>query len=531
MLSMETLKQIRLISSITRSKSFKKIVSIPLTLILVITLIGVGYLAPISVFALSAGGVKTTIASIILSLLLQSGAGVTNQNWLNTLNASYGAESTIGTIEDCITNGLLTEVEGTLVDSGLSSAIESANAWSDLGLSDIFATTADDVGVAVATGGANLANTAINVGTIGTIGAFAGAAGIGVGIGVLANHIYEKWKTNVEVGAMITETQNVLNNVPPGGQISKLTRVYDTNPSNVWGDILIYPQNCFGYLLSDSKLYGVINTGNEVAVIKKSSYTIPPGVGNFQNINVPANSGYNTSYNYFHITDQSNFITFETQNALNDYIDDIRNGNEELPKPFSPDLINKDGNLRYNDNSIGVGDQTDGSDMMPVPEDAYSEWVDQANDNTDNGETGKNQGQDFYDFIAPYLINNPNNPPEPDQPTVNDPSRPNIPDQPELPDKPDITQEELEEGLGLATSVDLKEVFPFCIPFDLLAILAVFRVTNREAPIISFTFPDGNQIVLDFSIFDGVAGLMRTLELIAFVIGLAIVTRRLIGAT
>ena len=61
------------------------------------------------VFALSAGGIQTTIASVILSLLLQSGAAPVNSAWVNTLNASYGIESSIGTIENAIQSGLLTE--------------------------------------------------------------------------------------------------------------------------------------------------------------------------------------------------------------------------------------------------------------------------------------------------------------------------------------------------------------------------------------------------------------------------------------
>ena len=62
--------------------------------------------------------------------MLQSGVAPVNQKWINQINASYGVESSIGTIEDMISNGLLTETANGLVDTGLSQAIQNESAYS-----------------------------------------------------------------------------------------------------------------------------------------------------------------------------------------------------------------------------------------------------------------------------------------------------------------------------------------------------------------------------------------------------------------
>ena len=140
-------------------------------------------------------------------MLLQTGVAPTNTEWLNQLNTAYGAASSIGTIEDCIRNGLLTETSSGLVDTGLSNAIASASEYTSLGINELFETTVSDLGVSPASGAVNLANTAINVGTAGTIGAYAGAATVGVGVGVLINKAYNFLKRWVAAGMPINYKQ------------------------------------------------------------------------------------------------------------------------------------------------------------------------------------------------------------------------------------------------------------------------------------------------------------------------------------
>lgn len=85
----------------------------------------------------------------------------------------------------------------------------------------------------------------------------------------------------------------------------------------------------------------------------------------------------------------------------------------------------------------------------------------------------------------------------------------------------------------------LQDVFPFCIPFDLYDTFANLQAT-REAPNMTIHF-DSNLVpfvpddwyydmTIDLSDFDGVASILRTMELIGFVIALALASRKLIGA-
>jgi len=108
------------------------------------------------------------------------------------------------------------------------------------------------------------------------------------------------------------------------------------------------------------------------------------------------------------------------------------------------------------------------------------------------------------------------------------------------------TQEKLEDitqTIEDATSVpdqtswdkvkkDLHGVFPFCIPWDIYGMLNAFNAEPR-APYFEYPFkiPRINldyTLELDFKDFDPVAQTLRTVELIAFCVGLAILTSKVI---
>lgn len=83
---------------------------------------------------------------------------------------------------------------------------------------------------------------------------------------------------------------------------------------------------------------------------------------------------------------------------------------------------------------------------------------------------------------------------------------------------------------GLA--FDLTAIFPFCIPFDLFALIEKFDV-QPETPRIQISLPlpgldETLDLDLDLAPFETVAVILRSMELIAFIIGLALVTRNLI---
>lgn len=521
-----------------RKKKTKRASALILALIIsVSSIIGAVFTVPISVFALSAGGIHTTIASIILSLLLQTGAAPVNQTWVGSLNSAYGY-----TIETAISEGLLTESAGGLIDTGLSSSIASSAEYSSLGLGELFTTTAaDGAAVLPASGAVNIANTAIHVGTAGTIGAFAGAVAVGAGVGVLINHVRDRLGRWIKAGCPLDYTY--VDNSPEGYNIKcgLFYKHFTTEFISRYfaGDehMVVLPfkntPNDFGCIIFDEQSNSGIkyewSATNQkwVRGVYNNYYTFRSNRSNnrdkFDYVNIPSAG-----------TEEQ---AMEKMNAIK---------NLEMQKPenniHSPDIIGPEGNQVYdseNETFPGLVNQIpDGSDMIPVNMDDYQDYIDTANNNTNNGDTGQTiQGEGFDDLIDSLIVAAPTIPDEPiipdqpvDVPVV--PDRPVTPDQPTMPDKPELTDQEVQEALNGVTTIDLRSIFPFCIPFDLYNILLIFDTgENRKAPHITFTFPFTDWVIdVDLAVFDPVAGILRLLELILFVIGLAVATRKLIGA-
>ena len=88
-----------------------------------------------------------------------------------------------------------------------------------------------------------------------------------------------------------------------------------------------------------------------------------------------------------------------------------------------------------------------------------------------------------------------------------------------------------QEDLGSAHPADRKTLFPFCVPFDLIEFRGVLNA-EPEAPVIRWRFYVPRvvdyEIEIDLSVFDGVAQIMRTMELLAFCISLILLTRNII---
>ena len=79
--------------------------------------------------------------------------------------------------------------------------------------------------------------------------------------------------------------------------------------------------------------------------------------------------------------------------------------------------------------------------------------------------------------------------------------------------------------------IDLKQFFPFCIPFDLYDFFTCLNA-DPVAPVIEWVIPlpggGTYPLEIDLSAFDGVAQLLRRLQLLLFCVGLAFKTRDLI---
>lgn len=103
---------------------------------------------------------------------------------------------------------------------------------------------------------------------------------------------------------------------------------------------------------------------------------------------------------------------------------------------------------------------------------------------------------------------------------ISDVIAPAVPADPAVP-------EELEEY----TMPGLSDLFPFCIPFDLIDFIGVLAA-EPEAPHFTWTFScptsEGMKtydLEIDLSAFDSVAELVRDLECLLFIIGLIMITR------
>lgn len=79
---------------------------------------------------------------------------------------------------------------------------------------------------------------------------------------------------------------------------------------------------------------------------------------------------------------------------------------------------------------------------------------------------------------------------------------------------------------------DLREFFPFCIPFDIYRLLQKFDGTptapHVQLPIVIDSIGFNYILDLDFSVFDPVAQVMRTVEFIVFALALAWATSKVI---
>lgn len=78
-------------------------------------------------------------------------------------------------------------------------------------------------------------------------------------------------------------------------------------------------------------------------------------------------------------------------------------------------------------------------------------------------------------------------------------------------------------------TLDLTDIFPFCIPFDIYEFLSILAA-EPEAPVFHWKVPVPQlgteyEVEVDLSPWDNVAKLFRTLELLAFIVGLAMMTR------
>ena len=131
--------------------------------------------------------------------------------------------------------------------------------------------------------------------------------------------------------------------------------------------------------------------------------------------------------------------------------------------------------------------------------------------------------------LAPIYLPSPGAHPIPDPGTKPDPGKDPDPGTDPDPNPNPGTETEIEIS---DYQVDLRSIFPFCIPFDFIALLNVLDA-DPVAP--CFTFPVvipaldyREDFKLDLSIFDDVAEVIRICEKVSFLIFLMFATSKVI---
>ena len=498
-------------------------------------------------FAIGKLRYTATVAEIIVSLMAGSGAAVTNTSYLNKLNSAYGIESSIGTITG--TDGTLgamyeaglfsVDSSGAFIDNGLVAAIESVPEYTSLGISDYMATWATEGGVeTVATSASENIGSAIGAGAaFGTLCQVAGAVSMGVSLGVLARNIIDKFGYNMSKGAPFNLASDGIT-IPAGGSYAGMVQD-DGRIYRKWYYVFHGDVTCIRYSVTNSGSNGLlfVNTSgtnvicDEIVKGSDTSWT--------RQRTIPS-SGVIESYSGF--SNFVNFITLPDEASARAYKTSIQNGTTTPPPKFSPDVVGKNGNQRpsnYNNPTDvtswpNMGEETpQGKGITAIPWDEYQDFVKDANYNTTINNTTTVQGDTYNNFVTNYYVT-------PDQietgETVENPDyNPTVPQQPTPNEKPEISESEAQENTDIMTTPGLKDVFPFCIPWDIKALFGLLNSNIREAPVITIPFTSqlygiDEDVEVDLSAFDTAAALLRTLELIGFAVGLAIATRYLIGA-
>lgn len=229
--------------------------------------------------------------------------------------------------------------------------------------------------------------------------------------------------------------------------------------------------------------------------------------------NLPLSWNYGL-YSTFINVPYSDYVNIYNRDQKNVY-DAWKNGN--VRTPYAPYIINQEvGNVTEESNVNPAITNDEIINIIPKPD--YENYIQDVNDTT----TPQEAGEVTDGFINNYIDDKPI------------PQITTIPPQPTIIPKPTITPEDTEETMQLTTTPGLSEVFPFCLPWDIVRIFKVFQAP-RKAPYFKWDFNStrfGNlgTIELDLELFDEVATVFRMLVLIGYIILLAVGTRRLIGA-
>lgn len=497
------------------------------------------YYRPIEVKA----NADPTLAEFVFSLFAAQGIGLSDPNILNALQTTMGQALAVGAegIQNAITAfetatggcDVITKTFTTTAGQAVT-YVQQVGAENIIYVKEFGASAAENISAAVenyqnfgfvapAVGGMAL------VPTIGSA-ALAVAAGVGLGFGINAFREYitdfiansapitQDIYPDIGLQAIVNDNKQLIGNLNYPNTYLATSRASGVFPYTVW----IANRNSYTVYYYEKNL----STGNV------SQYPIYPG----------------------------RYATWPNRSIVNGIVDPnaYLRGNYNPPTPMSPDVVSTSGNLTSPEeipeieepNYIGV-----------IPMEVIDPWADTATSNYTNGDVGTVQGDDFQDLVTPYvlpdgpLVPQPTLIPNPDgiptgpqtDPQPVNPAQPTFMPQPEatlapgaeptpmpvVSPYPEADPELQKDILKNGRLHGLENFFPFCIPFDFADLLTKLNA-YRKAPVITWDADFGSwgnfgQIVIDLSLFDEVASLLRTFETILYLVALMMVTKNVTG--
>lgn len=590
-LALRSLKNGRM-NTTTIHNPLKKVLSFLTSILIIATSILVPLMAPVPVYA---NWVTTTIGALIASLTLQSGAANIEPSYYEYLSNPSNTVMQIEIPNDggitTLPSNLAEQIDQALTDApvGVQRTIADLNTTQAdiVQLNDYLqnnGVSASDVpNISPSTVGENIAASAEQLQKTGKVEPSIGGNPVGGGafsgmLPVVWNYMSNVRNTNLRKAQALSDyangkiTEEQLNDVLYGkGNILEkknktIANGYDINTNDNIFDLLgsykhneysiNYYESVNGYsthyiqyntgyaFITGKNIYFISKNSNENASgnsnIVTEEYTGTVRNTTFRKDTIGGGDGYYTYY----ISVGSPYVLYNTsmstyENRIDGY-NAYRNNNDINidDNNKSPSLIGADGQLTAEQNTDLETGKTyyitsqkptynyNNYTMEPIPLNEYNQFIQSIQNQIVNNVPQQNIQNTLNEFLNQYLKEKGSEP----LPT----QVPIIPDQPVPSVKPTITPEQTNENIEIMATEDLKDKFPFCIPWDVYYVFALLE-DEREAPQVNFNIdlgvPGTHTINIDFEEWDDVASILRTLELILFILGLALGTKKIMGGT